>query len=226
MGTPFAAEQFFDVFRRYNVSVWPMQVVLLAVALVLVALALSSPRSSRFVIGGLAALWAWMGIAYHLAFFADLNPAAYLFAAAFLAEAALLAWHGLRTRRLHFAVPRETATTIVGAVLIAFALVGYPALAYALGQRYPAVATFGLPCPTVIFTFGLLTWCVRPVPRSVLWIPAAWALLGSTAAISLGARQDFGLLPAAIIALGFMLWPRKRRTSHATKIERPFQLGF
>ena len=86
--------------------------------------------------------------------------------------------------------------------------------------------TFGLPCPTLIFTFGLLTWCVRPVPRSVLWIPAAWALLGSTAAIGFGARQDFGLLPAAIIALGFMLWPRKRRMSHAMKIERPFQLGF
>jgi len=226
MRAPFTAEQFFDVFRQYNLSVWPMQVVLLAVALVLVALALASPRSSRVVIGALAALWLWMGVAYHLVFFASLTPAAYLFAAAFLAEAALLAWHGLRTRRLHFALPRESSATVVGAVLIAFALVGYPALGDALGQRYPAVPTFGLPCPTVIFTFGLLAWCVRPVPRSVLWIPAAWALLGSTAAIGFGARQDFGLLAAAIIALGVMLWPRKRRMSDAAKTGRPLQLGF
>ena len=226
MRTPFSAEQFFDVFRHYNVSVWPMQSILLAVAVVLVALALVSPRSSRVVVAGLAALWVWMAVAYHLAYFANLTPAAYLFAAAFLLEAGLLAWHGLRTRRLHIAVPKEPSVTTVGAVLIAFALVGYPALAYALGQRYPAVPTFGLPCPTVIFTFGLLTWCVRPVPRSVLWIPAAWALIGTTAAVSFGARQDFALLPAALIALGVLLWPRKRRTPHASKTDRPLQLGF
>lgn len=226
MRTPFTAEQFFDVFRHYNLSVWPMQAVLLAVAVVLVALALVSPRSSRIVVAGLAALWVWMALAYHLAFFASLTPAAYVFAAAFLVEAALLAWHGLRTRRLHFAVPREPSMVIAGAVLIAFALVGYPTLAYALGQRYPAVPTFGLPCPTLIFTFGLLTWCVRPVPWSVLWIPTAWAVLGSTAAVSFGAREDFALLPAAILALGFMLWPRKRRTPFTTKTDRPLQLGF
>ena len=226
MRPPFTAEQFFDIFHQYNLSVWPIQIVLVAVAMVLVALALASPRSSRVVIAGLAALWVWMALAYHFAFFADLTPAAYLFAAVFLVEAALLGWHGLRTRRLHFAVKREPAMTIVGAALIAFALVGYPAIAYALGQQYPGVPTFGLPCPTVIFTCGLLAWCVRPVPRSVLLIPAAWALLGTTAAIDFGVRQDFALLPAAIIALGFMLWPRKPRTQHAAKTDRPFELGF
>ena len=226
MRAPFTAEQFFDVFRQYHLSVWPMPLVLLALALVLVALALASPRASRLVVAGLAALWTWMALAYHLAFFTRLTPAAFVFAAAFLAEAALLAWHGLRTRRLHFAVPREPSMTVVGAVLIAFALVGYPALAHLLGQRYPAVPTFGLPCPTVIFSFGLLCWCVRPVPRSVLVVPAAWALLGSTAALDFGVGEDFALLPASIVALGFMLWPRKRRTPVGPKSERPLQLGF
>ena len=227
MRPPFTAERFFDVFRDYNVGVWPMQPVLLTVALVLVSLALASPRSSRVVVAGLAALWAWMALAYHLAYFAGLTPAAYLFAGAFLAEAGLLAWHGVRTRRLHFALPRESSATAVGGVLVAFALIGYPALAHALGQRYPAVPTFGLPCPTVIFTFGLLTWCVRPVPRSVLWIPAAWALLGNSAALHLGAREDFALLPAAVLALGFLLWPRKQRGSPiGTTTHRPLELGF
>lgn len=226
MRPPFSAEQFFDVFRRYNVSVWPMQLILSATALVLVALALTSPRSSRVVVAGLAALWAWMALAYHLAFFAALTPAAYLFAAAFLVEAALLAWHGVHTRRLHFARPLEPTATVVGGVLVAFALLGYPALAFELGQRYPAVPTFGLPCPTVIFTFGLLAWCVRPVPRSVLVIPAAWALLGITAAVDFGVGEDFALLPAAILALGVLLWPRERRTRVDTKSKRPLQIGF
>jgi hypothetical protein len=127
---------------------------------------------------------------------------------------------------LHFALPREASGTIVGTLLIAFALVGYPAIAYVLGQQYPAVPTFGLPCPTVIFTLGLLTWCVRPVPRSVLVIPAAWALLGMSAALDFGVWEDLGLLPAAILALGFMLWPRTRRTPVGPKSDRPLQLGF
>jgi hypothetical protein len=221
MRTPFTAEQFFDVFRRYNLSVWPMQAVLIAVALVLVALALASPRSSRLVVAGLAGLWAWMALAYHLAFFAALTPAAFIFAAAFLIQAALLAWHGVRTRRLHFAISREPVATTVGALLIAYALMGYPALAYEMGQRYPAVPTFGLPCPTVIFTFGLLTWCVRPIPRSVLWIPAAWALLATTAAVEFGVGEDFGLLPAALLALGVILWRRRRHEGPPAGVNAP-----
>ena len=226
MRPPFSAEEFFDVFRLYNDSVWPMQIVLVALALLLVMLAIAAPRRSRLVVAGLAALWVWMALDYHAVFFASLSPAGYLFAAAFLVEAALLAWHGLRTRRLHFAIPRDTLSTFVGAGLVAFALIGYPAVAYALGQRYPAVPTFGLPCPTVIFTFGLLAWAVRPVPRSVLVIPAAWALLGTTAAAAFGVGEDYGLLPAAVLALGVILWPRKRGTPVGVKSERPLQLGF
>lgn len=226
MRPPFSAEQFLDVFRHYNASVWPVQLALLAVALVVVGLALAAPRFSRLAVLGLAALWVWMALAYHLAFFAKVTPAAYIYAAVFLIEAALLTWHGLRTRRLHFAVAPERSSAIVGGALIAFALVGYPVLAYALGQHYPAVPTFGLPCPTVIFTFGLLTLSVRPVPRSVLVVPVAWALLGSSAALNLGVGEDYSLLPAALLALGVMLWPRNRRTSITTKRERPLHLGF
>ena len=34
MNLPFTAEQFFDVFRRYNESVWPAQLALNAIALI------------------------------------------------------------------------------------------------------------------------------------------------------------------------------------------------
>ena len=226
MRMPFTAGQFFDVFSRYNEAVWPMQVVLVTAALLLTVLALVSPRSSRVIVAGLAALWAWMAIAYHLAFFARLTPSAYAFALAFLAEAALLAWHGAHTRRLHFALPRDASATVVGTLLIAFALVGYPALAYVFGQQYPAVPTFGLPCPTVIFTFGLLAWCVRPVPRSVLVIPAAWTLVGLSAAVNFGVWEDLALLPSAILALAVILWPRKRGATIGAKGGRPLQIGF
>lgn len=39
MNLPFTAEQFFDVFRRYNESVWPVQLVLNGIALITAAAA-------------------------------------------------------------------------------------------------------------------------------------------------------------------------------------------
>ena len=48
----------------------------------------------------LAFLWAWMALAYHLAYFADINPAAPLLAAVFLAQGAALLWNGAARGRL------------------------------------------------------------------------------------------------------------------------------
>lgn len=86
--------------------------------------------------------------------------------------------------------------------------------------------TFGVPCPTVIFTFGVLTWCLRPVPRSVLVVPVLWALLGVSAATSLGAVEDLGLPIAALLALGVILRPLAHRPHHEPPARRPMQLGF
>jgi hypothetical protein len=213
MMPPFSSEQFFDVFRLYNLSVWPIQAVLVTIAVLVIVLATAVPHFSRLVVVGLVALWSWMALAYHLVFFTKLTPAAYLFAGLFFLQAVLLAWHGLWTRKLHLATPRTPAATLVGALLIAFAIVGYPLLAYQLGQRYPGVPTFGLPCPTLIFTFGVLAWCAYPVPRAVLVIPVAWALVGTSAAVRLGVPEDFSLLPAAVLGLVVMLRPPRRRHS-------------
>ena len=44
-----------------------------------------------------AILWAWMAIAYHLLFFTDINPMAYLFAAMFALQAALIIWYTFKS---------------------------------------------------------------------------------------------------------------------------------
>jgi hypothetical protein len=225
MRLPFSADQFFDVFVRYNTRTWPAPLVLLALGLAVAAIAVAVPRHSRVVTGALAILWAWMAVAYHLLFFAALTPAAFLFAALFLAEAALLAWHGLHTRRLHLAVPPDAASRVVGGVLVAYALVGYPMVAYVAGQRFPAEPTFGLPCPTVILTFGVLAWSLHPVPWSTLVIPTLWALIGTTAALQLGVVEDIGLPIAALLALGVIL-RRPARRARPVPPHPIVQIGF
>jgi len=195
---PFTAEQFFDVFARYNDAVWPMQgvLVLLAVTAV-VAIRRPSRRSDRLVAGILAFLWLWMAVAYHFAFFLRINPAAILFAALFAIQAELFVRRGLIGEELGFRPPRGRRS-LLAALLVAYALVGYPLVAALTGLRYPATATFGLPCPTTIFTFGLLL-ATHPLPRHLLIIPAAWALVGSSAAWQLGMAPDYGLAAAALL---------------------------
>ena len=109
---------------------------------------------------------------------------------------------------------RRDLLGITGSVFLIYAFVIYPALGYWFGHRYPAAATFGLPCPTTIFTFGMLLWTGRRAPLYLLPIPVAWSFMGFWAAISMGMTEDFGLLVAGIIAsLIFILRDRRRYDS-------------
>src|SRR5690348_4071437 len=158
MHFPFTPEQFFDVFRQYNEAVWPAQWLLVALAVAALLLAVrGTARSGRIISAILALLWLWMGIVYHLVFFAPINPIARLFAAAFVVEAGLLLWMGAWRTTLVIRAPTGIRG-VIGGLVITYALIVYPLLGAAQGHRYPAAPTFGLPCPTTLFTLGLLMW--------------------------------------------------------------------
>lgn len=200
MQLPFTVEQFYEVFRAYNETLWPTQVFLFVLALAAVGLAAFPRRGTDIAVSAiLAFFWAWLGLAYHLAFFASINPLAYVFSAVSVAGAAVFLWHGVVRRRLKFRLAR-CARTAVGLSLVIFALGIYPAWTWYAGHHYPASPTFGLPCPTTIFTVGMLAFLVAPYPRSLFAAPFLWCLVGSQAAFLLGATQDLGLLVAAIVA--------------------------
>lgn len=197
MVLPFTVEQFFDVFRAYNETVWPVQWGLGALALLaLYLVARPSSWSSRAVSAILFALWLWLGLVYHFAFFAAINPLAYAFAAVSVAGGLVFLWFGVARGQLHFRfLPRGRGW--LGLVLVGFALGAYPAWSVLAGHHYPEFPTFGLPCPTTIFTVGMLAFLVPPYPRATLLAPVLWCLVGSQAAFLLGMPQDLGLLVAA-----------------------------
>ena len=210
MRLPFSPEQFFDVFRRYNDAVWPLQWVLVTLGVVAVVLALrGGARASRWVSVLLSVLWFWMAIAYHLAFFADLSPVGIVFGLAFGVQGALFSWLAVRPRLTSYR-PRSAGTAGVGALLILYALIIYPALGYLWGHRYPANPTFGVPCPTTIFTLGLIVWASASLPRRIAFVPLAWALVGTSAAANLSVTEDFGLLGAALLATAMLVAARHR----------------
>ncbi len=209
---PFTVQQFLDVFKDYNLAFWPAQVVAYTVGLAAVILAIRPlRRSDRIVSGVLAGFWLWMGLAYHLAFFSRINRAAYGFAALFVIQGLLLALAGLARGRLSFRF-RPTVASGAGAAFILYAMVIYPLLGRLAGHQYPRSPAFGLaPCPTTIFTFGMLLWAARPVPRHLLVIPLLWSLVGASAAVYLTIYEDTGL-PLAGLGGTALILLRGRKT--------------
>lgn len=69
--------------------------------------------------------------------------------------------------------------------------------------------TFGLPCPTTLFTVGTLAFLAPGSPASVLVAPLLWSLVGVQAAFRLGVMPDLALLPAAIVAIGVIARVRR-----------------
>lgn len=215
MRLPFTAEQFFQVFSVYNGSVWPTQIILSALAAAAVVLAIRGRESdSRGVAAILAFLWLWVAVVYHFIFFRAINPAATLFAAAFAVEAFLFLWNGALHAGLQFkAAPNLEGA--IGALIMLYALIGYPLAGAAFGQRYPAIPTFGVPCPTTIFTLGMLLWSTSKAVRWIVAIPIVWAVIAMQVAIKFGVVEDWGLAIAAAIVLGLLIvQPRRTLRLH------------
>jgi hypothetical protein len=204
MSLPFSADDFFDVFARYNLAQWPAALALwLTAGAVLLALVRSpGPRTDRLVVIVLVALWTWGGTVYHAVYFTAVNPAAWVFALLFLMQAGLLVWSGLERRQLLFG-SASSAATRVGTGLALYAL-AYPGLGFALGHPYPAAPSFGVPCPTTIFTVGVLLTC-RRLPVMVALIPLVWSLIGGSAALLLGVTADYVLLACAPILVAHLM---------------------
>lgn len=217
MRLPFTVEQFFGVFRLYNNAVWPAQVLLLLLAvLAIIFIALRRPWSGVAVSAILALLWFWVGVAYHLAFFARINPVAFGFCAISIVGGLLFAWQGVVRRHLDYSFAKSVRTGL-GVTVLAFALVVYPVWATQAGHGYPELPTFGLPCPTTIFTIGVLALACGAGLRTVLAVPILWSLVGSQAAFLLDVKPDLGLLVAGVVAMGLFIWPGSAQNTSSAR---------
>ncbi len=197
LGIPFTPEQFFGIFEKYNKAIFPMQFVLILVAIIVIFMAVSrKPFRNKIISGLLGLLWLWTGIIYHLIFFTAISSPAYLFGTLFIFQGSLFLYEGVARNRLSFHASWKFYG-ILGAIFIVYALVIYPIIGYALGRIFPTSPTFGAPCPTTIFTFGLLLWTDKKIPLNLLIVPVLWSIVGTSAALSFGVKEDFGLLVAA-----------------------------
>jgi hypothetical protein len=70
MGLPFTVEEFMGVFEKYNVAVWPMQIILVLIAILALFFSLKKfSYSDKMISAFLGFFWLWTGVVYHFTFF-------------------------------------------------------------------------------------------------------------------------------------------------------------
>lgn len=216
MRIPFSVEQFFDIFTIYNRAIWPAQGLAYILGIVALGLSLREKKlSSRIVSGILASFWIWMGVFYHIVYFSRINSAALTFGFFYILQGLIFLYIGTFCGRLSFGF-RYNPLSILGVCFILYAMAVYPLLGLGFGHSYPSAPMFGVaPCPTTIFTFGLLLWSTKSVPAYVLAIPFLWSVVGMSAAVSLRVPQDYGLAIAGVLGSAMILIQNRRAKTMA-----------
>jgi hypothetical protein len=207
---PFTKDQFMNMFGSYNTDIFPFQVFLYLLAGVALYLVFSKKEYSDKVISGiLAFFWLWMGAVFHLLYFAPINKSSYLFGFLFIIQGALFLKYGVLDRKLSFSFSKDIYG-LVGLAMVLYGLLLYPVFGYFIGHVYPYQPTFGVPCPTTIFTFGLLLWTSPKTPKIILVVPLLWSFMGSTAALGFGILEDVLLLVSGIVGV-VLIWYRDKQ---------------
>jgi hypothetical protein len=216
MDLPFSLTDFLNVFKDYNQSVFPLQVVFYFAAFSCVYLLFTKYKNTTKIISiVLSFFWLWMGIVYHIIFFSAINKAAYIFGGLFILQGVMFMGCGLIRKKLSFEYTK-IALNNVGIILIVYALIIYPVLGTFLGHAYPYSPTFGLPCPTTIFTFGILLFTSKKMPMHLLIIPLLWSVIGFSAALNLTIYEDTGLLVAGLTAFILLLIINRKYSAEET----------
>ena len=187
----------------YNNSIFPMQIIMLVVAMVLTYFLLAKPGSivNKLMKAYLAFAFAWAGLMFPIHGFSKV-----FFIIYYLLLASLFIIDIFRAKT-EFKLLKTGGEKYFVLFLIISAFVLYPLIEYISGHSYPRIPLFGVaPCPTIIFSLALLIGSIPKVDKKIfilLIIPAI--SYGFIVPITLGVWADLILLVAGIYGLVMLM---------------------
>jgi hypothetical protein len=206
MKIPFSTEEFFLTFANYNQDIFPIQILFYLLSIFILYLLVKKNYDSSNVISLiLGFFWIWMGFVYHILFFSQINQAAYIFGVLFILQGALFIYAGIFRSYLQFRNRKDIYSSTAW-ILIIYALLIYPVIGHFAGHIYPLAPEMSAPCPTTIFTFGILLFASGKIPKWLLIIPLLWSLIGFSAAVNLNVVQDYGLVISGAVVFLMIIY--------------------
>jgi hypothetical protein len=203
MKIPFTTEQFFTVFEHYNQSVFPVQLILILLGIWVSYRIHSGKKAHKKQVDFLmAVLWIWSGLVYHIVNFSAINKAAIVFGSLYILQGLLFLFVATKEQTTD-AINQKGIKGYLGYFFLVFGLLLYPIIGFLLEQTPERIISLGLPCPTTLFTLGILILRSPKIPWYLLIIPCLWSLIGLSAAINFGVFQDYMMIIGAVIVCVF-----------------------
>ena len=198
-------ERFLNYASRYNLDLYPAQYLMLGLGLIaILTVFFRTKTSSRFISAILAFFYGWIGIQFYMIYFKEFMPIPFVFGILFIIQALIFILEGTIRNRISFQFKADIYG-LTGALLLFYAIFGYQALENLLGRGYPEILSFGMfPCPTVIFSLGILLWTGKKFPSYILIFPIIQALSGFIPAFIIGIIEDIGLIISGLLALSLL----------------------
>jgi Family of unknown function (DUF6064) len=175
----FSPAIYWRMVERMNRELWPLPLAMVVLGVGLVWLAMSRrPWAGAGVAVVLAAVWLWVGWAFHWQRYASINWAAAYLAAAFVLQGVLLL-AAAGARAAVRATPPSAVARRIGVALATAGVLVWPLIGLAEGRPVAQAEVFGLmPEPTALATLGLLMAAPLRFTRGLAAIPALSLLVG------------------------------------------------
>jgi len=193
------AEVFFNNVGAYNVSIFPVQIITLVVAIILTCWLLVRPGTAvnKLIKAYLSLTFVWFVFMFPFEGVYKITFGLLHFAIA------LFFFIDIFTAKSEFKFPETSGKRYFMLFLIFSAFALYPLIEYMSGHIYPKVLLFGVaPCPTVLFSLALLIGAVPKVGKLIFILIIFSAISsGLSAPIMLGVWADLLLLVSGIYGL-------------------------
>ena len=193
------AEVFFNNVSTYNVSIFPMQIITLVLAVILTYLLFVRPST---IVNKLIKIY----LSFTFVWFALMFPFEGVLKIGFglvHIVIAILFFIDIFTAKIEFKFPETSGKRYFMLFLIFSAFALYPLIEYMSDHLYPKILLFGVaPCPTFIFSLALLIGAVPNISKIIfilLIFPAIFS--GLSVPIILGVWADLLLLVSGIYGL-------------------------
>jgi hypothetical protein len=200
-----AAETFWEQVGTFNEVTFPVQILLIVLAIVLIFLMVfrSGNVTDILIKTFLALAFAWNGIVFFLIF--TWSILSMVFSVLFIIVSLLfIADIFIKKTRFQFPSRGEGRQAVIVILLLLVFL--YPLIGVALGRYYPGNIMPMFPSPLVLFTIALLTAALPHIDRKVYVVLLIVAIFGLPGCLGLlGCYEDGILFVAGIYGLVMLI---------------------
>jgi hypothetical protein len=170
------AEQWWGIIGAYGARIWPVQIISIVIAIVLVLYLFLKPgkRSNLLMKIYLSLSFSWLGIVFFIILGKGL-AGNYFFGALFTLVGVLFALDIYR-KKMEFRLPEVTWQKYL-TIFLMLIVICYPLFSMAFGHYFPKLIIAGtFPCPTTAFALLLLTAALPRVDKIIHGILLFWAI--------------------------------------------------